>query len=155
MRKYRLRWAGHVRRMNTDRIPKRILFGELADGKRGKSRPKKNWIACLEDEWDRLRIKKKDLDQPFSKWTKVAKQRPNLVPNSPIREKKDLYYYYYYYYRYLDFLLSSLSSPSSWIKEQLYGLIEREVSESLKGNYFLGLPQPDLTLGEHCIGYNL
>ena len=76
VRKHRLRWAGHVRRMNADRIPKRILFGELADGKRGKGRPKKNWMACLEEDWDRLRIKKKDLVQPFSKWTEVAKQRP-------------------------------------------------------------------------------
>jgi hypothetical protein len=27
VRKDRLRWAGHVRKMNADRIPKRILFG--------------------------------------------------------------------------------------------------------------------------------
>ena len=51
--------------MNGDSIPKRILFGELADGKRGKGRTKKNRMACLEDEWDRLRIKKKDLDQGY------------------------------------------------------------------------------------------
>ena len=42
----------------------------------GKGLPKKNWMAYLEEDWDRLRIKKKDLDQPFSKWTEVAKQRP-------------------------------------------------------------------------------
>jgi hypothetical protein len=44
--------------MNADRIPKRILFGELVDGKRGKGRPKENWMACLEEDWEKIRIKK-------------------------------------------------------------------------------------------------
>ena len=38
VRYYRLRWAGHVRRMDDSRLPKRVLFGELAGGSRGRGR---------------------------------------------------------------------------------------------------------------------
>ena len=37
--KRRLRWLGHVRRMNDDRLPKQVMYGELADGKRKRGRP--------------------------------------------------------------------------------------------------------------------
>ena len=39
VRRYRLRWAGHVRRMDSDRIPKRVLFGELVEEKAAQRRP--------------------------------------------------------------------------------------------------------------------
>jgi len=45
VRKYRLRWAGHVRRMDNDRLPKRILFGEMVDGSRRPGRPKRIGLA--------------------------------------------------------------------------------------------------------------
>ena len=32
VRKHRLRWAGHVRRMNDDRLPKKMLFGNVVGG---------------------------------------------------------------------------------------------------------------------------
>ena len=35
----RQRWLGHVRRMQDDRIPKDLLYGELATGKRAHGRP--------------------------------------------------------------------------------------------------------------------
>jgi len=35
-----LRWTGHVARMNEIRLPKRILYGELALGKRSRGHPK-------------------------------------------------------------------------------------------------------------------
>ena len=36
----RLRWLGHVRRMDEGRMPKALLYGELAQGTRPKGRPK-------------------------------------------------------------------------------------------------------------------
>ena len=38
--KRRLRWLGHVQRMNHHRLPRQILFGELANGTRSRGRPK-------------------------------------------------------------------------------------------------------------------
>jgi len=38
--KRRLRWIGHVRRMDDGRIPKDIMFGELKEGKRKCGHPK-------------------------------------------------------------------------------------------------------------------
>ena len=39
LRQRRLRWLGHVRRMEDGRIPKDILYGELALGRRTTGRP--------------------------------------------------------------------------------------------------------------------
>jgi hypothetical protein len=39
IRKYRLRWAGHVRRMDDTR-----LFGSVAGGKKSAGKSKKNWV---------------------------------------------------------------------------------------------------------------
>ena len=36
VRRNRLRWAGHVRRMNNDRLSKKILFGKVVGGKQEK-----------------------------------------------------------------------------------------------------------------------
>ena len=45
--KAQLRWVGHVIRMEDFRMPKRLLYGELASGSRNRGRPKKrfkDWI---------------------------------------------------------------------------------------------------------------
>ena len=39
LRQRRLRWLGHVHRMEDGRIPKDILYGELATGRRSTGRP--------------------------------------------------------------------------------------------------------------------
>ncbi|XP_047470539.1 uncharacterized protein LOC125026277 [Penaeus chinensis] len=38
--KRRLRWLGHLRRMDDSRIPKQLLYGEMAQGTRPRGRPK-------------------------------------------------------------------------------------------------------------------
>ena len=40
LRSRRLRWLGHVSRMDNSRIPKQVLYGELCNGKRSTGRPK-------------------------------------------------------------------------------------------------------------------
>ena len=77
VRKYRLRWAGHVRRMEPDRIPKKVLFGELTEGRARVGRPRKNWMSCLEDDWEKVWKLKKEPNPAFSKWTLMAEQRSN------------------------------------------------------------------------------
>ena len=42
-----LRWAGHVARMSEHRLPKRLLFGELQEGKRARGAPKKRYKDSL------------------------------------------------------------------------------------------------------------
>ncbi|KAL0156964.1 hypothetical protein M9458_048210 [Cirrhinus mrigala] len=42
-----LRWAGHVSRMEDHRLPKIILYGELATGHRDRGAPKKRYKDCL------------------------------------------------------------------------------------------------------------
>ena len=46
---YRLRWTGHVVRLEDDRIPKQLLYGELSLGKRPQFKPKKRFKDSLKD----------------------------------------------------------------------------------------------------------
>ena len=45
--KQQLRWAGHVSRMEQNRLPKRILYGQLASGHRNRGAPKKRYKDTL------------------------------------------------------------------------------------------------------------
>jgi len=54
LRQRRLRWFGHVCRMDNCRIPKRLLFGQLIQGKRPRHKPRRRWndtvladLCCL------------------------------------------------------------------------------------------------------------
>ena len=49
LRQRRMRWIGHVRRMEDGRIPKDILYGELAVGKRPRGRPQLRYKDCTAD----------------------------------------------------------------------------------------------------------
>ena len=48
IRYHRLRWLGHVARMDTERLPVQVLFGWI-EGKRQIERPRKTWIATVRD----------------------------------------------------------------------------------------------------------
>jgi hypothetical protein len=63
VRKYRLRWAGHVRGMDHPFISHRV--SSIMDGKVGKKsagKPKKNWVDCLEAACARA-------NKPYGSWT--------------------------------------------------------------------------------------
>ena len=49
IRKRRMRWAGHVLRMN-ERRPTKQIFDYKPEGKRSQGRPKKRWTDCLEED---------------------------------------------------------------------------------------------------------
>ena len=65
-----LRWAGHVARMEDQRLPKQLLFGELTDGKRKACGPKKRFK-------DTLKSSLKAFDIQTSSWELTAQDRPS------------------------------------------------------------------------------
>jgi hypothetical protein len=68
VRYHRMRWAGHVRRMEDSRLPKRVLFGELVGGKRAPGRPRARWEKSLEEDVELVSI-------PYAQWTTKADDR--------------------------------------------------------------------------------
>ncbi|KXJ06125.1 hypothetical protein AC249_AIPGENE16751 [Exaiptasia diaphana] len=64
----RMRWIGHMIRMDDGRIPKDILYGELIEGKRPIGRPKLRFKDICKRDLKSLRI---DLD----KWESIAADR--------------------------------------------------------------------------------
>ena len=69
LRQRRLRWLGHVRRMENGRIPKDLLYGQLASGKRRTGRPQLRYSdVCKRDM--------KALDINIRDWEDLAEDRP-------------------------------------------------------------------------------
>ena len=54
-----LRWTGHIVRMNDERLPKQIFYGQLAQGKRKQQKPKKRFKDSLKDN---LKLVNIDID---------------------------------------------------------------------------------------------
>ena len=46
----RLRYFGHIIRMDDSRLPKIVLHSEINMGKRGRGRPQKNYRACIKED---------------------------------------------------------------------------------------------------------
>lgn len=64
----RLRWAGHLSRMPTNRLPQQIVLGELEKGKRNRCKPKKRWIDSIKDDLKSLNIN-------IGEWRELAADR--------------------------------------------------------------------------------
>ena len=60
-----LKWTGHVTRMPDERLPKKILYGELQVGKRSHSGQKKRYK-------DTLKASLKDYKIPTESWEQIA-----------------------------------------------------------------------------------
>ncbi|XP_052673517.1 uncharacterized protein LOC128155711 [Crassostrea angulata] len=69
LRQRRLRWLGHVRRMDDGRIPKDILYGELRSGKRSTGRPQLRFKDVVKRDM-------KTLDIYMRSWEDLAADRP-------------------------------------------------------------------------------
>ena len=63
-----LRWAGHNTRMPDERLPKKVLYGELQEGKRSQGGQKKRFI-------DTLKASLKDFNIPTESWEQAAQDR--------------------------------------------------------------------------------
>lgn len=68
IRQRRMRWAGHLSRMNADRTPQQVAFGELGIGKRPQQKPKKRWTDLLKRD-----VKETNIDP--NQWRSVAENR--------------------------------------------------------------------------------
>ena len=47
----RLRWFGHVARMPSERLPKKLLLWKTTHGKRSRGRPSKSWLDCVKEDY--------------------------------------------------------------------------------------------------------
>ena len=63
-----LRWTGHITRMPDERLPKKVLYEELQEGKRSQGGQKKGYK-------DTLKALLKDFNIPTESWEKVAQDR--------------------------------------------------------------------------------
>ena len=63
-----LRWTGHVTRMPDEWLPKRVLYGELQEGKRSQGGQKKRYK-------DTLKASLKDFNIPIESWEQAAQDR--------------------------------------------------------------------------------
>ena len=64
----RLRWLGHMARMNDEQISKRLLLGNLCSSdERGPGRPRKSWQDCVREDLATLHMQ--------HNWNKVAQDR--------------------------------------------------------------------------------
>ena len=69
LRQSQLRWAGHITRMPDERLPKRVLYGELLDGARSLGGQKKRFK-------DTLKASLKDFGIDYNTWETLAEDRP-------------------------------------------------------------------------------
>ena len=80
-----LRWTGHVIRMPDERLPKKVFYGELQEGKRSQGGQKKRYK-------DTLKASLKDFDIPIESWEQTAQERSKwrglINKGAALHEKK-------------------------------------------------------------------
>ena len=68
LKQRRLRWLGHVRRMDDSRIPKDLIYGEIANAKRPRGRPALRFKDCCKRDMKSFNI-------PPNDWERLADHR--------------------------------------------------------------------------------
>ena len=94
LRQRRMRWIGHVRRMEDGRIPKDILYGELAVGKRPRGRPQLRYKDVCKRDMKALEIDPEsweDIAADRSSWRcllhKQLKEGEEKITNEAIERR--------------------------------------------------------------------
>ena len=52
----RLKWIGHVNRMDASRIQKKSIFINQPEGKRLRARPRNRWLNCVQADLRKCKI---------------------------------------------------------------------------------------------------
>ena len=87
-----LRWAGHIFRMEDSRIPKQLLYSELADGSRKRGRPKLRYKDTLKASLKDCHIDPETLEQSASDrpaWRHQVWKGANSYEKNHIAKKKE------------------------------------------------------------------
>ena len=76
-----MQWLGHVVRMEVNRLPKQLFYGELVIGKRPKHKPKKRFKDCIKnnlksfkipvDDWETLAMNRSEWRKSINKGAEV------------------------------------------------------------------------------------
>ena len=85
----RLRYTGHVMRMDNNRLPKIILHGEINMGKRKVGRPKQNFRSCIKEHLQQLLWLSSTLSNYQQSWNlaQTHKQRRRTIPKGMGKKK--------------------------------------------------------------------
>jgi len=62
LRERRLRWLGHVLRMDHRRMPQQALYREVPGFKRGPGRPRANWIGTVKKDLRKMTLTWEEAD---------------------------------------------------------------------------------------------
>ena len=90
--KNRLRWLGHVKRMDNSRLPKLLLFGQLATGSRPVGRPCLRFIDVCKRDMKQSGIKISDWEATAmnrSAWRSNINTGAVQVQNNQMKRKRD------------------------------------------------------------------
>ncbi|KAI5731855.1 hypothetical protein M8J77_017328 [Diaphorina citri] len=87
----RLRWAGHVSRMEPNRTPMQIAFAELTQGKRERQKPKCRWMDTVKNDLNKLGVDSsnwRNLAGNRNQWRENTIRKIEAYQETTIKEKE-------------------------------------------------------------------